>query len=307
MRLLFPAMHGSGAMEIAILCKESGIGLSFVTISSQVVRSLVKSQETARLRLLGAAIIDNDAQLMDELSSHRFDAVIMGHPEQVVQFQRNSPVPLPFIIRHGLSSFGKFAELGTKNFISSSRVAIDRMGAPNSFLMRKLLEWCVMPKPACAEEKKGFHSYIHHYQRWIDAYAKFQRLNELLAPNEVTNYGFDSPAGRIDDLTSMVRSKGTVHIKGGQAVCNAVIRSLATGTPVVMDAETHALCYFDEIQGLIVCPDIEGVAAKIRQLDQMGPDEMDELATQTRALAMRQFEFDPDLGQRFVNFLNELR
>jgi hypothetical protein len=52
-------------------------------------------------------------------------------------------------------------------------------------------------------------------------------------------YGTDAPSGAVrDDAARFRRARFTLHVKHHGYVCNAVVRSLAAGVPVVMDAKT---------------------------------------------------------------------
>jgi hypothetical protein len=310
LKILFFSMHGCAAQEITILCKESGVGICFPRKDeSGGVRTLTEDAEHGTLTGLGAEIIQTSEEVRDRFASGEFTAVMLANPRQIREYNSTLSVlrpGTPFIIRHGLNSFTKFRNHGTKNFLTCSQQAIYAMDECNCFLSRKLIPWKIFPRGGWAEDRRGFASYIHHYQKhYPGEYVKFREMSDDLGKKGLSlkNFGYESPNGMVDDLSEMTQSIATVHLKGGNALCNAVIRSMAVGTPVLMDQWTYVRCFFDQVKGIIVTDDLVGDAVRLAEDE----DYLEEKIEETLISAKKQFSWDEDLGERFVKFLENLR
>lgn len=306
--ILFASMHGSAATEIALLCRRAGVKMYTPIEGSSVIKTLVKLKDG--LEKLGVGLL-GDEELKDRISDGSIDAVFLSTPGQIKDHRNNIEKfrKLPFVVRHGLNSFDKFKKLGVKNFLSPSPRALDIMSECHCFLNRKLIHWeSFENSDTYASDRMGFYSYIHHYDgHWPEAKKRYDRLIGILGDIQkcpIRWYGFDSPYGVVSDLMKMRLSRGTIHIKDGQVVCNAVIRSLAMATPVVMDSLTYENCFFDGIDGILVESDTDGMAGKIRGL--MDDEYLEEACENAFLAAKRQFTFDRELGYRFLVFLDTL-
>lgn len=306
MKLLFPSMHGSSTTEIALLCLSAGIELFVPCKGNTLIRTLVVPSHENYLSSLGVVMIRSDDELRARLPS--MDAIMVGSPEQIEDFNSNIVILAPrigLVVRHGLNSFSKYKLLGIKNFITCSHRAADIMNC-NSFITRKLIDWRYFYRST--EDRLGIDSYIHHYSKyWPKARERFDELNRFLAITGliVKNHGYGEPDGSINDLERMRQSIATVHIKDGQAVCNAVIRSMAVGTPVLMDRLTYENCFFDGIDGILVCNTIADLASKAAVLVRES-SELEEACNAAYNAARRQFTPDAELGIRFANFVYKL-
>lgn len=307
MRMLFASMHGSAATEIGLLCNGAGVEMWVPERGFHLLDTLVKPEDASYLAPLGVKIAGYE-EAEDALAGGAFDAVMLSTPGQIRQFRENvAPLArVPFVVRHGLNSFDKFRELGTRNFLSPSRRGLGMMPECHGFLMRKLVPWAGWP-PAdtYAKDREGFCSFIHHYPRqWPGAWARFGELQELTG-GAVEWYGRGSPLGAVDDIGRMKRARGTVHIKDGQVACNCVVRSMSVGTPVLMDRATYERCYFDCIDGIVVRDTPEELASEMAAL---GDDEyLEEACDEVFLRAKRQFTYTEELGDSFVKFLGSLR
>jgi hypothetical protein len=308
MKILYYSMHGSGAQEITLLCVKSGVGIALpLKGNSGEVKTLTREAELHHLRGMGADVIFSGEELEDRFAAGEFDAVLLSSPGQIKSYKAHmEPIRrVPFIVRHGLNSFKKFLGLGVRNFLTCSRQAMYMMPGCNCFLSRKLIPWDSFPRGSWAEEREGLASYIHHYQKKFPGeHSKFSLLAGALAKKGIPlkNYGEESPHGMVDDLATMRCSAATVHLKGGNACCNAVIRSMAIGTPVLMDQWTYVRCFFDQVHGVIVTENLEDEARRLATSEEYLEEKMDE----TSELARRQFSWDDDLGTRFRTFLGGL-
>lgn len=308
MNIVLASMHGSGAVELAMLCAALGVDLYVLTKGNSIMPCATSPKEIPILTSLGAKHVP-DEHVLSMISDGSIQAVIGSSPSQLQAHLKICSVrKTPLIIRHGLNSFSKFKTYGVLNFISPSRRALNEMSECNCFLSRKLLPWNTFSMGSYGDDRHGAASFIHYYDKhWPDAKKKFDKVASMLSPIPIEHYGFESPFGVANDLDKMGKIRTTIHLKDGQVCCNAVIRSLAMGTPVVMDAETFERCYFDEISGLHVKTSLEDVAAKIRELATMPVDEFDDLSKETHENAKRQFSIDDDLLDRFKKFLECLR
>lgn len=305
MKLIYFSMHGSGAQEITLLCAGAGIDIAFpVKDESGPVRTLTRPEEHDALKQLGAESIWTAEEVQDRVLSGEFDAAILSSPDQIKAYAKWAP-GIPFIVRHGLNSFKKFLKLNTKNFLTPSRNAALQMPGCNCFVSRKLIPWKFFPRGGWAEDRSGFASYIHHYQKKFPGeHARFSEIAERLGKHGIVlrNFGEESPDGVAEDLSMMCKSMATVHIKGGNVCCNAVTRSMAVGTPVVMDHWTHVRCFFDRVSGIIVTDDIEGEVRQLAEEEEYLEQKIEEVSELSK-----QFTYDGDLGERFRKFLEDLR
>lgn len=302
MKIIMFSMHGSGGTELTILCRQSGVEMWMAPPNCQIIRTLTKPEEIPYFEGLGAKFFANDMEVLKALSSDDYAGIILATPEQIDQY-RETGTRIPFIIRHGLNSFKKFIKHDTKNFITCCHRAAENLPGCHYFHNRKLIPFEQFRKPECTPEMKAnFRSYVHHYEKWKTAYEKFNKLNAMLS-TPVVNYGAGTPMGEVPDLPFMDSSRATIHIKDGNAVCNAVVRSMVMRTPVIMDRESFQKCFFDDIKGIIVKDDIQGVAEEIRKID----DSDDYLQEKIEQLDLKQFTWDEDLGVRFRVFIQGLR
>lgn len=308
MKLIFWSMHGSAAQEIALLCIKSGINISFPLINnSGPIRTLTNKHDGFCLKIIGAEIIPSEFELEERIKSKDFDAAILSSPDQIKSWNENySSLKIPLIVRHGLNSFDKFKTLKVKNFISCSQKAIEIMNDCESFLSKKLISWGEWPRSKWAEERQGFASYIHHYgKKFPEEFKQFNNLCESLKKNNIIlkNFGKESIHGETNDLEMMTNTIATIHIKGGNAVCNSVIRSMSLGTPVIMNKDTYIKCFFDQIKGIIITDNIE------KEIIKMDKDVgyVEEKSDDTLIEAKKQFSYTEELGEKFIKFLSRLR
>lgn len=86
---------------------------------------------------------------------------------------------------------------------------------------------------------ESINSIITNYASyWPDAYEKFKNLSELNPKTEIKHYGTNE---WINDIDKIKESKYLLHIKYKGHVCNAVVKSLALGVPVIMDKLTYSI------------------------------------------------------------------
>jgi len=306
MRILFFSTHGGAAVEMALLCTGAGISLDIAGAGNRLVQSKATLNEQVLLRKFGVGA-PSDEEILDTVSSGGYAAVVVSIPEQVQAFRKRiQPLrkDLPLLVRHSVNCFAKFQPQGIDNFISPSPEALSLMQPCNTFLSRKLIPWEWLPERTTSPaEREGFASYIHHYARhWPQSYGTFKELNRILSPKEVLNYGAGSKHGTVYDLEFMNRSRVTVHIKGGAICCFAVVRSMAMGTPVVIDEQTHVRCFFGGVSGIIVKRNVQAVADELRRLAN-DDDYWRFRSESTYRCARDQFSYCDELGNRFRKFL----
>jgi len=88
-------------------------------------------------------------------------------------------------------------------------------------------------------EYKSIISIITNYPLyWPEAYKQFEKIYELNPHLEIKHYGSD---GWINDVEKIKEAKYLLHIKYRGHVCNAVVKSLALGVPVIMDTATYEI------------------------------------------------------------------
>lgn len=305
MKVVFFSMHGSAAIDLTLLCKSAGVEFYLGNPKSRLITTRTKEIEIVGFSEMGARFPSDDNELVSLINDPN-NAVILSSPGQIEEYKLNA-WKAPFIVRHGLNSFDKFKALGTKNFITASKIAISKMPDCNCFLTRKLIPWDRFPRGnTFPEGRTDLSSFIHYYAtKWPREYARFQELNKkVLLP--IVNFGSGTDKGIVDDLAQMAKSKATVHIKGGNAVCNAVIRSMSVATPIVMDRVTYEACHFDCIDGIMVMDNIEDVASRLNLLAS-SDDYLEEQCCIAYEYARKQFVPDEELIGRFHAFLGELR
>ncbi len=305
MNLFFASMHGAAAEEVAILCRGAGVNM-FVSPANGIIDTLTKIHEKKGLEPLGVKFLSH-FELESMLSTKSIDLILATTPDQIEQYnsQIRARWGVPLAVRHGVNSFDAFRKLGLKNFMTPSLRAADEAALRNTFISRKLVPWDRVPQPESDTEMRGgFFSYIHNYEKcWPGHKSKFDWIRAAVAPIPMRNYGNGSPHGQTNDLAAMRGSRGTIHIKGGQVCCNAVIRSMSVGTPVIMDEATYRDCYFDQVDGICVMKGTQDIISLVKALDQ-NDDAFVGASALARASAERQFSYDDDLGARFLKFIS---
>lgn len=296
--LIFP-MHGAAFDEVLLLCRLSGV-------RARAIDHAVDSFLTPGEAYPGLEWI-HQVSWLDEKGS--ISAVIVHTLEQVVQCQILYP-DIPLLVKHSINAFKEFAELGVRNFMTPSRKAEASFLAvvPDAkvFVFRKILDWDLIPKPNGHRQRSGFVSMINCYElHYPDLFSEFHKVNSAVWPISLVNYGRDDVRFAHNDLAVMNSALGLVHIKGGQAVCNAVVRAMACGTPVIMDRATHDACHFDSVEGITVNETFQDVVDFIREM-QSDMSLTAELIEKTRAMARVQFTYDDVLGQGWRKFLETL-
>jgi hypothetical protein len=199
---------------------------------------------------------------------------------------------------------GLFNEMNINIHLSPSAAHLALLTGRNKFLYPKLIWKEKFPRPLPVEIRSGFYSFVHWLEKsWPKADEKMKRLNHV-STVKVENFGFGSRHGSVVDLTYMRKAKATVHFKDLGMVCNAPIRSLALGTPVVMDRETYDNGFYDNIDGLTVAETIDDVACEIANLEKdLGYLREKSLEAE---IASEQFVYQQDHGDAFIAFLKEL-
>jgi FkbM family methyltransferase len=269
-RLLFFSLHGDGAIEIAVLCRQAGIQLDIAGTANDFVRAKSSPAEQIQLRTYGVQA-PTDEEIIERILRRRYDGIIVTSPEQVTKLRswlKKLRRDLPIIIRHGNNNLDEHLKLQVRNLLTPSPRAAARMNGCHTLLKPKLIDWNLVPSPSFEPGRRhGLASYVHAYARsWPGAWNKFMELNRLLAPEEVLNYGLESPHGVVNDQEIMQRCRATVHLKDSGVCCFAVLRSMAVGTPVVMDRQTHERCFFDGVPGIIVKETVNEIASELKRL-----------------------------------------
>ncbi len=306
MKILYFPRHGDGAIEMAVLCRGAKISLEISGLDNGLCRANTTAADLVGLRKLGVAT-PNENEVRRKLAQRNYSAVLVHQAYQVDDFRESlqSLHPdIPLLVRQSSEGIRPLKECGMRNFFSTSQRALDQFPECNTLLKPKLVEWSRLPiadhNPA---SRTGVVSYINHYAKaWPTAYRKFQELNQSMKP-QVINYGIGSPAGVARDLTTMLASRATVHIKNGGACCFAVVRSMAMGTPVVMDRETWQQGYFDGVDGLLVRENLTEVAKELTRL-QRDDAYWESTSRNTLEKAKRQFTYRKTLGRKFRRFVD---
>ncbi|WP_166831208.1 FkbM family methyltransferase [Thalassoroseus pseudoceratinae] len=306
--VLFFSMHGDSSVEIAELCRASGVPLDIGPPKSRLVRTTMSDSERNRLGKLGVGSPDDEA-IIQRLRQSVYGAVIVTTDAQVQQFERhlrgyNPHVPL--IVRHGNNIFEALKKLNIKHFMGPSRRALEIMSSCNTFHTRKLLDWENLPPVSLDPNKRsGLASYIHKYrQSWPDSWARLERVNKGLANQRVKVFGNGNPDGLVHDLPTMAKSRATVHIKDNGIRCFCVLRSMAMGTPVVVDRLTCERTFLDDVSGIIVCDDTDEL---VHELNRLATDNAYwlERSVESLSAARRQFTADRHLAKGFLRFIHE--
>jgi hypothetical protein len=253
---------------------------------------------------MGVETVASDEALLDRLNEADLFVVVM--PEQVERVKRIAKCPLAVMagFPHVKPSVTLFNEMKINNYLSPSAKHLALLTGSNKLLYPKLILRETLPDPESVEERSRFFSYIH----WMDEYwpiasEKMRRLNTISMVT-VENFGFGSPSGVVDDLAYMRKAKGTVHLKDQGLTCNAPIRSLALGTPVVMDYDTYNNGYYDNITGITVVNSLDDLANEIEKLD----SDIDYLQKKSTGAmeASVQSDYRQEHGDAFIEFLKRV-
>lgn len=303
MNILFASTHGSLATELSILTKNIGARLFLTTSNSAIIPTATKPHEKQYFEKLGAIFIEDDDDLSKKLDYQFFDTIVIAVPQQLMNISKTKT---PIIAMTGTSSIWEFKDI--KNVMCPSQKALDMLDPNcNKMLYPKLLNWEVMPKDTHSYNRYGFSSFINCYDTlWQYSKTKFDEIKKMLPETKIEWYGSGSKKGIVDDLRVMRKSKATIHIKDKGMCCNAPIRSMGTGTPVLMDQETYDKGYFDSIEGIIVRNSLEELRSEIEKIDR-DEDYLEDLSESAYFSAKRQFSCSSSHATNFKMFLGRLR
>jgi len=309
---MFP-VHADAAIEMAASLVRPHARL--IVASNSQVPSMPVSPELARaIASEGATVVSGRRQVLSAMKS--VDVAILGVPRQVEEFERvvhGGVWRVPFVVRHGFNAFDELAVLGVPGFMSPSASAVgtmsSRLPSCRTFQSRKV----VSPRSIRqgfepAGSREGFFSYINDYDAWPEEKSKFDKIAAAFSGRNGTrpqNVGAGSKSGRVNDMQLMPWARGTIHLKGGHACCNAVVRSLSVGTPVIMDSSTRTKCFFDSINGMIVRDSIDEIVRELDKLDR-DDDHMGKAIESARAAA-RQFSYDDAYGAALASWLGGIK
>ncbi|AYV83506.1 MAG: hypothetical protein Hyperionvirus7_77 [Hyperionvirus sp.] len=86
-------------------------------------------------------------------------------------------------------------------------------------------------------------SLINLYQSRLPVcYEKFQQIKKRIGQKfNVEFYDAFIPGRGIDDKKALLNARYLLHVKRSGHVCNAVVKALALGVPVIMDTETYEI------------------------------------------------------------------
>jgi hypothetical protein len=245
--LVFLSGHHRCTHEMAILCQEAGIQLSLPPEETQgTLRHYVSKglMSWLGLQAYGVHYYESVGDLRRAVDENRVDAFLVSLPEHLDLVLEHFG-SIPIAAEHMVNRWDDYRARGLQNFLSPSRAALALMSAPNQALIVKVrdfaaLEGTISTHGVPVPERRGFYSYIHHYEgRYARAHGLFTTIAESLHGEiDVRNFGRDSPYGEVNDLHTMLRSRATLHIKDAHVCCNAVIDSMSVGIPVIVDDET---------------------------------------------------------------------
>lgn len=312
-KLCFASGHGGATNEIKMLCKQSGVQLVLPgTETQQPLRHLVKDAEA---QIHQATLLHTMDEIKQAVEKKEINAWLVARPETIEGIREHFGTSIPIIARHSVNSFEKYKKLGLQNFISPSRTALRQLGLPNQWLSVKVRDFNYTPYKSeilPASQRKGYYSYIHHFQQyWKRAFNFYSEVATLLdGAVPIEYYGRENPAGDINDHKTMATSKATIHIKDGQVCCNAPINSICSGIPVLMDYETlHKLGMEDyiihQVSGLLF--DTPAECIKWIQVLENDNDFLDELSRRTREFARLKCQYTSQDYLQFRNFLYKAR
>jgi hypothetical protein len=301
MNIFFASVHGALTTELGILCRGTGHRLFVLARECTLVHAEQGHtiSERGAFADLGIEFIGTNEELRDRIKEADLFVIVTLRQEELTR--RLVPGRRAVIAAIPAERSREFNHRGIQNFLSPSARHLSLLTARNKFLYRKLVRREAFPATASVDERFGFYSYIHWMEKyWPMASQKLRRLNAI-SPVKVRNFGFGSDEGAVDDLTFMKAAKATIHIKDLGVACNAPVRSLALGTPVVMDHETYINGFFDCIDGITVVPSVDAVALEIAKLETDAVYLAEKVSQAEQA--SRQFTFRKEHGDAFAKFL----
>lgn len=310
MRVAIFPLHADGTLELAASLRKAEV---FVMEKAPIRSMGVSSVLAASLAFHGAKVVSGRRDVI--MAMRKVDVAILGSvKDQVQSFEKvihGGIRRMPFAVRHGYNAFNDMAALEIPGFMSPSERALEiiRESLPSceTFLSRKIISpLATRPGVEPASSREGFFSYVNGYAKnWPREKEKFDLVaTSFLGRNGIRleNIGHGSPAGFAKDMRIMPWAKGTVHLKGGHACCNAVTRSMSVGTPVIMDSSTRIKCFFDSIDGMIVRNSVKDIVFELDRLDR-DDDYMEMEIAKAREAAVRQFSYDDAYGEALVEWL----
>jgi hypothetical protein len=304
MKIFFASVHGALTTELGILCRGTGHRLFVLAQECTLVQTGQGRPAAARGAFadLGVEFIGSNDELLDRIKEP--DLFVIVNPRQEELTRRLVACPRAVMAGMRAEDSRCFNDRDIQNFPSPSARHLSFLTGRNKLLCPRVQWRETFPAPLPLGERSGFYSYIHWMEKyWPVASEKLRQLNAI-SPARVRNFGLGSDEGVVDDLAYMKAAKCTVHIKDRGMVCTAPVRSLALGTPVVMDQETYTNGFYDSIDGITVVPSVDAVAAEIAKLE-ADADYLAEKVSQAEQ-ASRQFTFRKEHGDAFEEFLRNI-
>jgi len=307
MNIFFPSTHGSLTVELATLCQQTGNKMFLLAVECSLAHGAGQgahpAHECAFFDAIGVETIASNEVLRDRIQEA--DLFVVVTPLQVDLARRIAKCPVAVIagLPEAEPSVRIFNGMKINNHLSPSARHLAMLTGRNKLLYPKLLRKDTFRRPA-AEDRSGFCSYVHWMERDHPISATKLRTLNLISRIPLKNFGFGSQHGVVDDLDCMRKAKATVHLKDHGLTCNAPIRSLASGTAVVMDDETYRNGFFDSVNGMTVVATIDDIAKEIDRLD----NDVDYLRERSweAERASQQFVYRPEHGDAFASFLKSV-
>lgn len=93
--------------------------------------------------------------------------------------------------------------------------------------------------PVFTESGNLIISLIHFYESYWKEDYKFAKT--------ITSNLYGAPSNMVDDIEKLKEARWLLHIKPTGVLCNAVIRALACGVPVIMDTQTFNNGWYEKV------------------------------------------------------------
>lgn len=316
MKLLYFSVHGDGTSEMAQLCNYCGVELWIPDKDTQHQFKHHQSRKewVIRFKNNNVKIVQRE-ELFDKIRDNFWQALIFANPEQIDLFKKHL-LPLnknlKFFIRHGVNSAEKFKKCGVRNILTPSRRFAYENDFEHVFISRKMLDLNFIDKHKRIniEDRKDFATFIHYYQKHWPLEYKRCKLLQSLSNIRIQHFGYKQQNGLVPDKTTMPQFKSLIHIKGGQVCCNAPLKALSIGLPVITDwstiIKTQMEDYLVHEMGSFVGYSILDLIPIVRRLDN-DKDFLLEHSQRAKDFAQKKLRPDKELKQRFIKFLEDLR
>ncbi|MBT5032515.1 MAG: PqqD family peptide modification chaperone, partial [Proteobacteria bacterium] len=310
--VLFLANHGGAINEASLMYHAAGVPLWLAgPLLRDTLPNVLLPEQVDLYHGREVEIAYTIGEIRKLIEDGKIGIVLFVVPEDTQQIQ-SVLGDIPLILRHSTGDNERLKGSAPYSFMSPSASAIDFVSAPNQWKSVKCADFRRLDSMREGDgvpisQRRGFFTFINHFQRFTDSYATYLALREAVADLDLRHYGDGSSFGVRNAYEALMGARATVHIKDDGVCCNAVIESISVGVPVIMDRKSCQILGLDHYvvhgqSGLLFDTVAEG-AEILRRLDK-DDKYLAKLSERTLALARQRCQLGSIDIKEFKGFLN---